>query len=192
MHVPLLLGTNSYEAGFGPFPQMAKGLAERLSAQWPKIQAVYDGYGTHQTEEIEGELLTDMMFTVPTRRAARMAAQNGLPTYLYYYSYLPPSQRGRVPGPSHFDEVFAVFGTMGLREREWGAGTQPIVDEMQTRWVQFAKIGRPTEDGALWPALSSDADRLLEFTDSGPIVRSNYGRERLDLAEAISSAAPRQ
>ncbi len=110
--VPLLIGSNSYEAGF--FANAAKGLAQRLATVWPRITAVYDGYGTKRTDLVELQLTTDMMITAPTRTAARAAAAHGAPTFLYYYSYVRPSQRVRVPGASHMDEVYALFGHMNL------------------------------------------------------------------------------
>ncbi len=118
--VPLLIGSNSYEVGF--FGDVGKGLSQRLASIWPKVVDQYDGYGTHRTELIENQLATDMMLTAPTRTAARAAAVRKAPTFLYYYSYVRPSQRGRVPGASHMDEVYALFGHMDLMP---GAGAEP-------------------------------------------------------------------
>jgi para-nitrobenzyl esterase len=116
---------------------------------------------------------------------ARTAARHGLPTYLYLYSYLPPSQRGHAAGPVHGDEVYAVFSTMDLIEHNLNADTQRVIDEMQSRWVQFAKTGHPA-DPAQWPAFKPGAERLLDFTNSGPVIRTDYARERLDLAEILA------
>jgi para-nitrobenzyl esterase len=189
-HVPLLLGTNTYEVGFGPLSQLPRGLSQHLGAQWASVQATFDGYGTHRTEYIEDELLTDMMFTAPTRLAARASAQHGLPTYLYSFSFVRPSQRDQVPGPVHFDETYAVFGTMALVESRPDSATARIIDDVQSTWVRFAKTGRPTEAAAQWPEFRTDADRLLDFSNSGPIVRTNFARERIALAGTLMSAPP--
>jgi para-nitrobenzyl esterase len=189
-HMPLLLGTNSHEVGFGPLSQLPRGLSQRLGPQWSKVTASFDGYGTHRTDYVEDELATDMMFTAPTRVAARAAAQHGLPTYLYSFSFMRPSQRGKVPGPAHFDETYAVFGTMGLVESQRDARTDRIIDEVQSRWVQFAKTGRPTQNAAQWPRFTPDAERVLDFSNSGPIVRTHFARERVALAEALSARPP--
>ena len=188
VHVPLLIGSNSYEAGF--FPTRAQGLSQRFTAQWAKIEALFDGYGTHQTQAIEGELATDMLITAPTRRVARAAAAHGLPTYLYYFSYVRPSQRGSVPGASHIDEVYAVFDKLGSLEPQGGADTRRIVDEVESRWIEFAQSGRPTVRPRDWPALTSGSERLLEFTNTGVAVRRDFARARLDLAATLGAQAP--
>jgi para-nitrobenzyl esterase len=185
--VPLIIGSNSYEAGF--FPTMARGLSHRLAAQWPRVEAVFDGYGTHQTAAIEGELATDMMITAPTWRVARAAARNGVPTYLYYFTYLRPSEQGRMPGPSHIDEVYAVFDHMSLVEHNALADTQRIVDQIESRWVQFARTGHPTLEKADWPALTPKSFKVLEFTNTGPVVRGDFAGERLELASSLAADA---
>ncbi|HTC50519.1 MAG TPA: carboxylesterase family protein [Steroidobacteraceae bacterium] len=187
-HVPLLLGTNTHEVGFGPLSQLPRGMSQRLGARWSEVTATIDGYGTHRTDYIEDELVTDMMFTAPTRLVAQVAAQHGLPTYLYSFSYIRPSQRGQVPGPSHFDETYAVFGTMGLVEPRVGADTDRIIDEVQSRWVRFAKTGQPTQVAAQWPRFTPDAESLLEFSNTGPIVRTHFASERVTLADKFTSA----
>ena len=47
--------------------------------------------------------LNDILTGLPTRKAAKAAAEHGLPTYLYLYSYIRPSERGKVPGAVHTD-----------------------------------------------------------------------------------------
>jgi len=187
--VPLLIGSNSYEAGF--FGDTGKGLAQRLGESWRRVTAVYDGYGTHQTELIEKQLTTDMMITAPTRTAARAAAARGAPTFLYYYSYVPPAQRTRTPGASHMDEVYALFGHLNLMPggAAADAATTPIVAALQERWARFVTTGTPASKAEPWPPLDLDAPQLLEFTNSGAVVRSNFARERLDLAAAIPAGA---
>jgi para-nitrobenzyl esterase len=186
-HVPLLLGSNSYESGF--FPARAQGLSQRYAARWPEVTAVFDGYGSHETAAVEGQLATDQLITAPTWSVARAAAAHGLPTYLYYFSYVRPSQRGHVPGASHIDEVYALFDKMSLVEKETGPDTQRIVDEVQSRWLQFARSGRPTAKAAEWPAVSSTALRVLEFTNSGPRVRDDFASARLKLADSLAATA---
>ena len=188
--VPLLIGSNSYESGF--FPAMAPGLSQRYAARWPEVTAVFDGYGSHETAAIEAQLATDQLITAPTWSVARAAAAHGLPTYLYYFSYVRPSQRGQVPGASHIDEVYALFDKMSLVEKGTGPDTQRIVDEVQSRWVQFARSGRPSAKAAEWPAVSAPALRLLEFTNTGPRVRSDFAAARLKLAESLAASAGTQ
>ncbi|MGH8149413.1 MAG: carboxylesterase/lipase family protein, partial [Steroidobacteraceae bacterium] len=185
--VPLLIGSVSYEAGF--FPQMARGLAQRLAPEWSRVTKLYDGYGTHRTPLIEGELATDMQITAPTWQAAREAARAGLPVYLYYFAYLRPSEQGRVPGPIHEDEVYAVFGNMSLVEKHPDAGTRRIVEQMQSRWIRFARTGRPAAEPSAWPQVEPGALSVLEFTNGRPVVRGDFAGKRLALAARLSRIA---
>jgi len=187
IHVPLVIGSTSYEAGF--FPQMARGLSKRLAPEWPQVEKLFDGYGTHRTSLIEGELATDMMIMAPTWQVARDAARAGLPTYLYYFTYLRPSERGRLPGPIHMDEVYAVFGNMGLVEKHLGPSTRRIVRQMQARWICFARTGRPTVRRSAWPPVEPGALKVLVFTNGRPVVRGDFAGKRLALAAKLSRMA---
>ena len=185
--VPLLIGSNSYEVGF--FGDVGKGLAQRLASIWPKVLEQFDGYGTHRTELIENQLATDMMLTAPTRTAARAAAVRKAPTFLYYYSYVRPSQRGRVPGASHMDEVYALFGHMRLMPGAQAEPVEslPVVAAIQERWARFIATGNPASKTEPWPALNLELgpQQLLEFGNDGEFVRSDFASTRLDLAAAI-------
>jgi para-nitrobenzyl esterase len=190
IQVPLLIGSNNYEAGF--FGNAAKGLALRYASVWPQVTAVFDGYGTHRTDLVELQLATDMMITAPTRTAARASASHGAPTFLYYYSYVSPSRRERAPGASHMDEVYALFGHLNLLPG--GASdppdSLPIVAAMQERWARFATTGTPASKTDPWPPLDLADQQLLEFTNTGEFVRTNFASQRLDLAAAIPRSAP--
>ncbi len=188
--VPLLIGSNNYEAGF--FGNAAKGLAQRLATVWPRITALYDGYGTKRTDLVELQLTTDMMITAPTRTAARASASHGAPTFLYYYSYVRPSQRARVPGASHMDEVYALFGHMNLMQGDPPdqPDSLPVVAALQERWARFVITGSPASKTEPWPALRLENQQLLEFSNAGEFVRTDFASQRLDLAAAIPRPAP--
>ncbi len=190
VQVPLLIGSNNYEAGF--FGNAAKGLSQRLARVWPQVTAVFDGYGTGRTELVELQLTTDMMITAPTRTAARASASHGAPTFLYSYSYVSPSRRERAPGASHMDEVYALFGHMNLLP---GAAADPpdlppMVPALQERWVRFVTTGKPASKTEPWPALDLSNQQLLEFTNAGEFVRTDFAGERLDLAAAMPAQPP--
>jgi carboxylesterase type B len=77
---------------------------------------------------------------------------------------------------------------MGLVEPRVGADTDRIIDEVQSRWVRFAKTGQPTQVAAQWPRFTPDAESLLEFSNTGPIVRTHFASERVTLADKFTSA----
>ena len=180
-HVPYLIGTNAYEAGL--FGGAVEGLVRRGQAQWPKVEAAYDGYGTRKPELVKGEYATDMLMGEPARALARAAAAHGLPTYMYAFSYLRPSQRdGKIPGPLHFDEVYVVFGSMATAPAPV-SDDPAAVEAMQSRWTDFAKTGRP---GAGWPEFKAGDEGLLEFTNDGPAARKDFRKPQLDIAQTVA------
>ena len=179
-HVPFLVGTNSYEAGL--FPGSEKGLEQRFAQDWKQVQAIYDGYGTHAEERIKGQLATDLIMTWPARQAARGSASAGDPTYVYSFNYLRPSQRGKVPGALHFDEVYEVFGTEPTSPGK-DANDAAIVDAMQSRWTSFARTGAPSPD---WPRYKPSGGAVEVFTDDGPKVERGYEEARMALDENLT------
>jgi para-nitrobenzyl esterase len=133
-----------------------------------------------------------MMITAPTRTAARASAARGAPTFLYFYSYVRPSQREQSPGASHMDEVYALFGHMNLMPggTPEQADSLPVVAALQERWARFVITGNPASKTEPWPAFDLDNQQLLEFTNGGEFVRANFESQRLDLAAAIPQPAP--
>ena len=184
-HVPYVIGANAFESGV--FPGAADQAYAKYKAAWPRIAAVYDGYGTHDEKLVKEQFATDTMMVEPARALARAAAAHGLPTYLYHFAYLRPSQRdGKLPGPIHFDEVYVVFDTM-MTSPPPKSDDKAAVEAMETRWTGFARTGRPSAD---WPRFQPGAEALMEFTNDGPRPRRDWAKARLDLATALLDAPP--
>ena len=178
-HVPFIVGSNSYEIGL--FPMMAKGMSQRFAAEWPKARTLFDGFGRHDPVILETQVATDLILTEPTREVARAAVRAGLPTWVYYYSYVNPSLRARYPGAPHFFEVPAVFGTMNLIEPLPGPETPKVVEAMNSRWADFAKTGKPGQ----WPEFSAGNEEWLDFSGDGAIPRKDLLKARLDFVEHL-------
>ena len=178
--VPIMLGTNSYEAGL--FPMLSKGVKEQHPADWPKITQLYDGYGSHDDALVAGQLITDLMFTLPAREAAEAIAATNDPVYVYSFNYLRPSERGKLPGALHFDEVYQVFGTAPTAPMGGDPVDPAIVDAMQSRWTDFAKTGVPGTD---WPKLTSANEAVLVFSETGAKPEPGYLKQRLALARTL-------
>ena len=103
---------------------------------WPKVETLFDGFGRHDNGVLEKQVATDLMLTEPTRELARASVKAGMPTYVYYYSYVNPSARKIWPGAPHFWEVPAVFGTMPYMEHASRTG-----DAESDRGDEFALGG---------------------------------------------------
>ena len=180
--VPIIFGTNSYEAA--AFPAAAKDLDKRYAAQWAKITKVYDGYGTHDPLKVQGQLATDLVMTWNNRQTALGAAGGGLPTWVYSFDYLRPSQQGKTPGASHFDEVYAVFGTTPT-----AAPTDSVepgmIEAVESRWTNFAKTGVPSPD---WPRFTLDTQTVGVFSNDGFKAEPGYEKARMELDASLPPA----
>jgi para-nitrobenzyl esterase len=183
-HVPIMFGTNSYEAA--AFQAAAKDLDKRYAAQWPKIMSVYDGYGTHDPAKVQGQLATDLVMTWNNRQTALGAAANGLPTYVYSFNYLRPSQQGKTPGASHFDEVYAVFGTTPTRDAT-DIVEPKMIEAMESRWTNFAKTNVPSAD---WPRFTTQTQAVGVFSNDGFKAETGYEKARMELVAELPQGAP--
>ena len=178
-HVPIMFGTNSYEAA--AFPAAAKDLDKKYAAQWTKIMAVYDGYGTHDPAKVQGQLATDLVMTWNNRQTALGSSSNGIPTYVYSFNYLRPSQQGKTPGASHFDEIYAVFGTTPTRDAT-DMVEPKMIEAMESRWTNFAKTSVPSPD---WPRFTPQTQTVGVFSNDGFKAETNYETARMALVTEL-------
>ncbi len=175
--VPLIIGSNSWEASLLP----PADYAAYLAAASPETRAAYAGQAGGDAELAQA-LFTDAVMGAPARWiAARQSAK--APAWLYYFSYVRVARRGKIPGANHTSENPYVFDSqMGIPNY-----ASEIVDDdralarlMHSCWVAFAKTGAPTCSGApAWPAYSLKSDRLMEFgVTTG--VRAHFRKVQLD------------
>lgn len=181
--VPLIIGSNSYEASLvaAAPPKMLLARADQ------RVLAAY------ADQKLEDRALADWGFTDavmggPARWIAARAA-TGAPSWLYYFSYVPEFRRSKVPGAGHATEipfVFASWSTLG----KLSEGPAPSADTLKETaiihgcWVAFAKTGRPERCApGGWPAYDPAKDQLYEFgVENG--VRTNLRKAQLDAQEA--------
>lgn len=193
MDIPLIVGTNSYEASLAP------NLKEKQA----------------QTD------WTDNLAGAPARFIANKSA-DGKPSWLYFFSYVATARRSPdSPGASHASEISYVYG--GMNRPLGGGGAPPAApagpsaaadgaaatpaaaappappapsDEdkamatlMHSCWVAFAKTGTPAcASGPAWPKYDAKTDQLMEFgSPSG--VRTNFRKEAMDKFTAAEPGA---
>jgi para-nitrobenzyl esterase len=178
--VPLVIGSNSYEASLMKnFPVPIGAVLARMT---PAQKAAYAGLGSDQATA--DALYTDTVMAAPARWIAGKASA-GAPSFLYHFSYVAAAMRGKVPGASHGSEIPYVFETGGrIAPRGLQGDDKAISTLMHSCWVGFAKTGKPAcRSGEPWPAYTSAGDQLMEFgVASG--VRNNFRKAQLDADEA--------
>ena len=192
--VPYMIGANDLEFGFFPTPpaQVDQMLA-RFGDDKDKVAAAYDPKGTGNKGMIGMSLASDISMVEPARMLARLHAAAGQPTWQYRFSYVADSLRGKAAGALHATEIPFVFST--VREKYKDATTP--ADEAAGRaatayWVAFAASGDPNAKGfPAWPRYTADADRILDFTLTGPVATADPWKTRLDLVEQLATKGGR-
>ncbi len=186
VHVPLIIGSNSYEASL----MISFGISASayLSIIPAETKAAY-GSETSDEKALASDLFTDQVFGAPARWIAGQSSASE-PTWLYYFSYVRVKQRDRLPGANHASEIPYVFNN----QDEIPVYSSEIVDEdraearmMHACILGFIKVGKPSCDGADWPAYTPAGDQLFEFGLSNG-VRTNWRKPQLDAAEKQNAA----
>lgn len=159
-----------------------------------RITAAYVGYPSMQARL---RLAGDMFFTSSVWRIAQ-AHQHFAPVYVYQFDYAPWPVRAAGLEGSHATELLAVFGNYRGPAGPilTGSFTHPdasrVVDDVQQRWVAFARNGVPSEDwppyrGPDWPVLVFDRELRVEQNLGGD-RRAVWDGFRLSIPSRIPRA----
>ena len=177
--VPLMIGGNSNEASlFRPQPAQLDALPAPARAA---VTKAFDPDGKGDAAQIVNDWQTAVFITEPDRYLARVHSAGGQPTWLYYFSYVPPSQAAKKPyGAAHTDEIRFVFGAP---KASFAPEDAPLSEAMNGFWTAFAKTGNP---GAAWPKFQP-GETLAEFGADGVKVRREHMKDRLDVVEAMQA-----
>lgn len=188
--VPLIIGTNSAEFWWirpddpGAYGRLDDALTEteRLA-----LVAAYGGQAGY-----DAHVVSDLVFNEPARHLARLHAQAGNPTWLYRFDVVPASNPEPSGGATHASERPYVFDNLHTVGRPMGERDALAARAMADYWTTFAAAGAPRPEGHLpWPRFGAPEEPLMEFTNTGPIVRPIPFAERLDLITAYRSRSPR-
>jgi para-nitrobenzyl esterase len=181
--VPLIIGSNSYEASLlGEF-KMAAGVIAAIAP--PALKATYTD--TKGGDDLGEALFGDAAMGAPARWVAARASGN--PAWLYHFSYVIDARRATAKGADHAAEIPFVFDSWDhlgpLGEGLVVSGQDRAVSKlMHSCWVGFAKTGTPVcAGGPAWPAYTGADDALMEF-DSKTRVERQFRKAQYDAQEA--------
>jgi para-nitrobenzyl esterase len=183
--VPLLIGSNSYEASLIATAKLPPALALAMLPKAPR---------TAYPDVKDDQALVDAMFTDaimggPARWVAGQAS--GGPAWLYHFAYVPEGRLGKAPGAAHASEIPFVFDTWdGLGVMAGGvkltAKDKAVVAVMHSCWAAFAKTGKPDCTGApTWPAYTTARDTLMDFDGAPPSLKTHFRKTQLDAQESV-------
>jgi para-nitrobenzyl esterase len=191
-HVPLIIGANSLDIGFG-FAPTKEALFAPFGMYREKAVAAYDPKGNGDLRGVQYMVAMDYMMIEPARFVASVFASEDIPTYEYRFSYVAESMRSKWPGAPHATEIPFVFDTVHEKYgKDLAPSDERTAQAMLGYWVAFAKTGDPsTGNSPAWPRYSPATDMLMNFTADGPIAEADPWKARLDVTAAyVSGSGP--
>lgn len=173
--VPYMVGYNSAE--FPSKPEDVDGSLRRtLGAKLADMPALVATYP--DKEDMAARIVGDIIFGEPARYLAGLHAARGQPTWLYRFDVISPSVAGRWKGTAHAQERQYVFDTLHTSPFPTDANDQVQALHAVTYWTNFAKAGNPNSAGEPeWPRYDAN-DKLLEFTNAGPVAKASPHKAR--------------
>ena len=190
--VPLIIGANSLDIGFG-FAPNKEALFAPFGIYRDKALAAYDPAGNGDLRAVRYSVAMDHMMIEPARFVASVFASEGVPTYEYRFSYVAESMRSKWPGAPHATEIPFVFDTVNSKYgKDLAPSDEKTAQAMLNYWASFAKTGNPgTGNTPAWPQYSPATDMLMNFTADGPVAEPDPWKARLDVTAAyVSASAP--
>jgi para-nitrobenzyl esterase len=186
--VPLIIGSNSAEVPGGFVNASSKEeLLSLFGSLKDEFSAAYDPDGKTDFEKILTLVNTDKVWAEPARFTARAFATKKLPSYLYFFSYVPESMKERMKyGASHASEIPYVFDNL---VEGYGFKAVPkdkeVAKIMNAYWVNFAKTGNPNgKELPKWEVYNTNKNKVFEFKVDGSAGNINDDRKaRLDVIE---------
>ena len=188
--VPVMIGANTDEISRLRAASFA-ALWSRFGADSAAARAAYDPDGRRTLQAVRDTAGGDQLMVEPARAIARILSARGQRVYEYRFGYVPTSLRNTLSGAPHASEIPFVFDTVVAHYgKETSRADEAMARAMHAYWVAFARTGRPDPRGEpAWPEYHASTDRLLNFTDRGPVPEADPWKRRLDISERVAQRA---
>jgi para-nitrobenzyl esterase len=173
--VPFMIGGNSADVLGGNFSAAA---FDAMTDRKESFIAAYDPNHALNKPLMMSQRQTDIGNTEPDYSLALAHANNGQPTYLYFFDYLPAALRSNpaIYGARHGAEIQYVFGT-----GEMDADGVALSKQMTAYWASFAKTGDPrAAAGPDWPRMDAKDETTMVFSADGSQPRKHFLKDRID------------
>ncbi|MEK7376099.1 MAG: carboxylesterase/lipase family protein [Candidatus Margulisiibacteriota bacterium] len=188
LDVPLIIGSNSDE-GTAFYQTMTVSeyrnwIALQFGKHVDEVFAMFPAKTDADVRSAFNRLSSVMIFSEPSRFAARSREGKTSRTFFYHFTRVSPTELGKAMGATHGTDLLYVFGNT---DKSFGfTGTDARLSQnMMDYWVNFAKTGDPNSSGLpLWPVYSRTGDENIEFGDQIR-VNKNLLKKECDLIRSI-------
>jgi para-nitrobenzyl esterase len=187
--VPYIVGSNALE-----FPSStvsnSGSVSDNLTLSEEQKARLASAYDT--PHDFDVNLISDLRFTEPARRLARLHSGHGAPAYLYRFSVLSQAAPRELSAAPHASDRQYVFKTLVASTWPTGPMDARAAETISAYWVAFTKTGDPNGNGRTkWPRYSAREDQLLDLTNDGPVVRPVPAARALDaIAHSYQESRP--
>lgn len=187
--VPLLIGTVADEGTLfvgkqemtpAQYDEMLKGIfgahAGEVAALYPAGAGARDAYV---------KMFTGLGFAGPSRHAAECMARDGMPVYVYRFSYVSTTDPVRAAmGAYHGSEIAFVFGSSLLDFA--GSEVKALCASVMNYWTRFAATGDPNGGSEpAWPPFKAGSD-VYQDLNLNITTRQGYYPQDYQLVLRIS------
>ncbi len=179
IRVPVLSGTNADEGPDFCVPGTVRDYRDWLKVCYPgtadEVFARFPAADDAEAARIHPILTKVTIFEGPARFQADCAKKHVDDVYLYYFHYVPPTEKGKARGSFHTAEIPYVFGNLPESEG-YGAADRAVSEVLQAYWVNFARTGNPNGEGVsvVWPQYAPETNRSLHIHRDGTFAVEPY------------------
>jgi len=174
--VPYIAGSTSDEASvFGLMGFDAATMRARFGIELDAWRPVYERrYGPLDDAILLRRVQTDFLFTSAALALGGFAARRAA-AWTYHFAFVPPAERGRVPGAPHCADIDYLFGPLPHDDAE----SRRIARQVQDYWFHFIRSGNPQAAGLpAWPAMARGRPATLSV-DRETAAVANFGEEAM-------------
>ncbi len=185
--IPVLIGANTDEISHWT-PGSFAALWRSFGSDAAEARRIYDPDGRRTLQEVSTTAGGDQWMVEPARAIARILSARGQRVYEFRFGYRATALRKTLSGAPHASEIPYAFDTVATRYGgETSRADEAMARAVHAYWIAFARTGRPDPRGEpAWPQYHQSTDRIMSFTDRGPVPEADPWKHRLDIAERLA------
>ena len=188
--VPVIIGANDRDMRVGD-ADSRDALFAIFGQNANVARQLYDAQGDQTLDEMKQQVFVDKTMFEPVRHLADEMVSAGQSAWVYRFSYVPESERGKVKGALHTREISFAFGDPAVQVGEVTAADEIMGEMVSGYWVSFGKSGDPNGSGRpKWLRHDLAVGSMINFTNAGAVVGPDPLKARLDLWQKLWSSAP--